>query len=153
MINIANPSLLIYTLTAIIVVLVFWIVWLEWRLNKIFRGKHAKDLEDVLLDMGKFIDELSKKHEELENFVSNINNRLKKSIQKVHTIRFNPFRDQGGNQSFATSLLDEEGSGVVISSLYSRDKVGIYAKPIIDGKSEFELSDEEIESITKAQGN
>lgn len=149
--TIANPTLIIYTLAATIVVLILWIVLLEWRLTKIFRGKHARDLEDILADMGQFIEELSKKHEALENFSKNIDTRLHKAIQKVHTVRFNPFRDHGGNQSFATSLLDEDGNGVVISSLYSRDKVGIYAKPIIGGKSDFDLSDEELESINSAR--
>ena len=149
--NIANPTLIIYTLAVIIIVLVLWIVLLEWRLTKIFRGKHARDLEDILADMGQFIEELSNKHGVLENFSQEMDVRLRKAIQKVHTVRFNPFRDHGGNQSFATSLLDEDGNGVVISSLYSRDKVGIYAKPIIAGKSDFELSDEELESINSAR--
>ncbi|MFA6416308.1 MAG: DUF4446 family protein [Candidatus Paceibacterota bacterium] len=151
--DITNPTLLIYTLAAIIIALVVWIVLLEWRLTKIFQGKHARDLEDILADMGQFIEELSQKHDDLENFSQIMDARLRKSIQKVHTVRFNPFRDQGGNQSFATSLLDEDGNGVVISSLYSRDKVGIYAKPITAGKSDFELSEEELESINSARAS
>lgn len=82
--------------------------------------------------------------------IDSINERLAKAIQRVHTVRYNPFKDQGGNQSFATCFMDENGDGLVISSLYSRDKVSVYAKPLVDGKSEYELSQEEKESIDKA---
>lgn len=148
-----NDQTIIYSLAFVLVLLVLWIAYLEHRLGKIFRGKRAVDLEEVLVDMGRSIDELSTKHSHLKNFVDNIDARLKTAIQKVHTLRFNPFRDHGGNQSFATSLLDENGDGVVISSLYSRDKVSVYAKPVTNGQSEFELSDEERESITKARAS
>ena len=49
-----------------------------------------------------------------------INTKLKKAIRGVETVRFNPFPDQGSNQSFAIGMLSEEGNGVVMSSLYSR---------------------------------
>ncbi|KKS76654.1 MAG: hypothetical protein UV64_C0025G0009 [Parcubacteria group bacterium GW2011_GWC1_43_11b] len=151
--NLTTDQTIIYGLATILVLLVLWIVYLERRLEKIFRGKKAGDLEDVLVDMGRSIDELSTKHSHLKNFTDNIDSRLKTAIQKVYTLRFNPFRDHGGNQSFATALLDEMSDGVVISSLYSRDKVSVYAKPIVNGQSDFELSDEERESIAKAQAS
>ena len=48
--------------------------------------------------------------------------------------------------------MDEKGDGVVISSLYSRDKVSVYAKPLVEGKSEYELSEEEKDVVSKALG-
>jgi len=59
----------------------------------------------------------------------------------------------GGDQSFSLALLDEENNGVVITSLYSKGGNRIYAKPIIQEKSEYYLSKEEIEAIQKAQKN
>ena len=75
--------------------------------------------------------------------------RIKKKLNGAKTLRFNPFAGtgSGGNQSFATALLDEDGSGVVLSTLYARDKVSIFAKPIENRKSEFELTDEEKEVL------
>ncbi len=69
----------------------------------------------------------------------------------METIRFNPFPDQGSNQSFAIGMLNEDGDGVVISSLYSRDRMSIFAKPVKDKKSTYELSTEEKEALRKAE--
>ena len=67
-------------------------------------------------------------------------------------MRFNPFGGTtGGNQSFAVALLDEKHSGVVFSTLYARDRVGVYAKPVEAGASSFELTGEEREAIEKAK--
>ena len=82
-----------------------------------------------------------------------VEKRLKRSVQAVGTVRFNPFRGDGsgGNQSFASAFVSEKGDGVVISSIYSRDLVGIYAKPVENGVSRFELTQEEKEAVTKAR--
>lgn len=123
---------------------------LDKRLTNLLSGKHANNFEDVIDEFVKTSRRLDERTKLIAQEIDNINDRLAKAIQKVHTIRFNPFRDQGGNQSFATCFMDENGDGLVISSLYSRDKVSVYAKPLKDGKSEYELSQEEKESIDKA---
>lgn len=149
----SNPIILSYVLGALILILLGWIVHLELRLKKLLRGKRAVDLEEVMIDMGKSLDDLASQHRELANFSSDMDTRLRKAVQRVHTVRFNPFRDHGGNQSFATCFLDDHGNGLVLSSLYSRDKVTVYAKPLIAGKSDFELSDEENEAIDGAKAS
>ena len=58
---------------------------------------------------------------------------------------------EGGQQSFATAFLSEEGNGVVVSSIRARDRVGIYAKPIASHASEYELTEEERAAIAKAR--
>ncbi len=125
---------------------------LDKRLTNLLSGKHANNFEDVIDEFVKTSRRLDERTKLIAQEIDNINERLAKAIQKVHTIRFNPFRDQGGTQSFATCFMDENGDGLVISSLYSRDKVSVYAKPLKDGKSEYELSQEEKESIDKALG-
>jgi len=99
-------------------------------------------------------DELKKinvSKEEIEKYLGTVERRLKKSIQGAGIIRFNPFEDAGSNQSFSIAFLDELRNGVVISSLYSREKVNVYAKPIKEGKSEYPLSEEEKGAIKNAQ--
>lgn len=89
---------------------------------------------------------------ELEKYLKLAEARLRKSVRGVGVVRFNPFTSgQGGNQSFASAFLDEGFDGVVFSTLYSRDRVGVYAKPIEKGASSFELTDEEKEAIEKAK--
>ena len=86
----------------------------------------------------------------MEEDIANINKKLKKSIRGVETVRFNPFGDQGSNQSFAIGMLNEDKDGVVISSLYSRERMSIFAKPIKGGTSDYELTEEEKEALKKA---
>ena len=128
-----------------------WIIVTEKRLKRFFLGKKAKDLEDTISLLETNITKLNKAKEDIEKEISIINSKLKKSIRGLETIRFNPFPDQGSNQSFAIGMLSEEGNGLVISSLYSRERMSVFAKPIKDGKSEYELSAEEKEALQKAK--
>ena len=74
-------------------------------------------------------------------------------VRKIGIVRFNPFSEVGGDQSFSIALLDANNSGVVISSLYSRQENRIYGKPIKNGKSEYQLSEEENQAIEKAKND
>ncbi len=134
-----------------ILVGIVWIVKTEKRLNKFFMGKKASDLEDTINALQEEIKTLKQSKTTTEQELSIINKKLKQSIRGVETIRFNPFPDQGSNQSFAIGMLNEEGNGVVISSLYSRERMSIFAKPIKNGKSEYELTNEEKEALAKSE--
>jgi Protein of unknown function (DUF4446) len=76
---------------------------------------------------------------------------VKDSVRKVKTVRFNPFAGTGvgGNQSFSTALLNEHGDGVIISALHSRERVAVFAKPISNYQSEYELTAEEKSLLSK----
>lgn len=130
---------------------VIWIVVTERRLKRFFLGKKAKDLEDTITILENNISSLRKAKEDMQKEITTINAKLKKSIRGLETMRFNPFPDQGSNQSFAIGMLNEEGDGVVVSSLYSRERMSVFAKPIKGNKSEYELSAEEKEVLMKAK--
>ena len=134
-----------------IVVSAIWMFKTEKRLKRFFLGKKAKDLEDTITVLEGDISKLKKAKENAEKEITAINSKLRKSIRGLGTVRFNPFSDQGSNQSFAIGMLNEDGDGVVISSLYSRERMSIFAKPIKDGKSEYELTTEEKEVLKKAE--
>lgn len=73
-------------------------------------------------------------------------------IQKVGLLRFNPFKDTGGDQSFILALVDAHNTGVIISSLHTRTGTRWYAKHVISGKgAEHELSKEEEEALRSAK--
>jgi hypothetical protein len=137
--------------TAAVLLLAVWIGTMEWRLKKFFRGKKAKDLEEILISLGNDLKKLNASKEEIEKYLETVERRLRKSVQNINTIRFNPFEDAGSNQSFAIAFLNEYGDGVVISSLYSREGVRVYAKPIKNYQSEYTLSNEEKEAIRTAK--
>lgn len=128
-----------------------WMITTEKRLKRFFLGKKAKDLEDTIVTLENEMAKLKKAQEISEKEIAVLHTKLKKSIRGLETIRFNPFPDQGSNQSFAIGMLDEEGDGVVISSLYSRERMSIFAKPVKKHKSTYELTDEEKEALAKAE--
>src|SRR3989338_3701396 len=139
-------------LTCLAVLLgVIWAFSTEKRLKRFFLGKKAKDLEDTIITLGHDIAELKKAGESMQKEMGIVQAKLKKSIRGLETIRFNPFSDQGSNQSFAIGLMNEEGDGVVLSSLYSRERMSVFAKPIKNNKSEYELTAEEKEVLNKAK--
>ena len=145
-----NPLFIsIGVLAFIVLLLVVWVILLERRLKKLSSGKSGASLEDTITANQASLEELARFRKAVEVELGRINERVKKKLHGAKTIRFNPFAGtgSGGNQSFATALLDEEGSGVVISSLYSREKMSVFAKPVIKRKSEFELTDEEREVL------
>ncbi|MFA5022912.1 MAG: DUF4446 family protein [Candidatus Paceibacterota bacterium] len=152
MIDLTTLFIITVGFVVITVFLLVRMLILDKRLTRLLSGRRANDFEDVIDEFVKTARRLDERTKMIAQEIDSINERLAKALQKIHTIRFNPFRDQGGNQSFATAFMDEKGDGVVISSLYSRDKVSVYAKPLTEGKSEYELSEEEKEVINKALG-
>ena len=144
-------SILIYILSGVIVILLSWVGITEYRFRKFFAGTKAKNLEEVMIHLGEQIKEIKDTQIAINKHLITVDKRLDKSIRSVETIRFNPFLDAGSNQSFAISFLNDEGDGVVMSSLYARDRMSIFAKPIIGGKSEFELSTEEKDVLEKSK--
>ena len=126
------------------------------RINKkseiFFSGKRGKDLESVINSQNKDIRNLDKEIEELFKASEEIYKLSFKGIHKVGVVRFNPFKDIGGNQSFSISLLNGDNSGLVLSSLHTREGTRIFSKPIIKGKSEkFPLTKEEEQVIKESQ--
>jgi Protein of unknown function (DUF4446) len=79
--------------------------------------------------------------------------RLSGAVQKVALIRYDAFEDVGGRLSFSCALLDERGDGVVVTSINGRQDTRVYAKPVIHGTSDHNLSEEEVEAIREALGS
>ncbi len=133
-----------------IAIILCWILIIEIRLKRIFSGFKAKNMESLIAELTKKTKELEEERKKTELQITSIDKRLAQSIRNIETVRFNPFPQVGGNQSFAMSLLNDEGNGVVISSLYSRDRTSLFAKPIKAGQSEFELTKEEKNVLKKS---
>lgn len=151
--------MLLSTNTLVIALLILMLVitvdafLLRLKLRKIMRCK-AGDLGDSMISLGKDVKSLEAFQKEAEGYFRSADRRLRRSIQGLETVRFNAFKGtgEGGNQSFATALMNEDGDGVVVSSMYSRDRVSVFAKPISHFTSQYDLSDEESQVIAKAQG-
>lgn len=108
------------------------------------KNREPQDISEVI----KAYRDLEKKYIEVEKRLIDLE---KKSIQKMGVIRFNPFSDVGGDQSFSVALLDGEDNGVIITGLYSRDESRTFAKPVEKGSSSYNLSDNEEKVIAQAR--
>ena len=132
---------------------VLWGIHTEWRMNRLLRGRNGKSLEEVIVRNRADIEKFKEFRKELEAYLTSVEKRLDQSVRGVGTVRFNPFKGtgDGGNQSFATALLDSDENGVVISTLNTRERMSIFAKAINGGKAEQELTGEEKEAIRQAR--
>ena len=75
---------------------------------------------------------------------------VKNCVQKVGVVRYQAIQNMGADLSYTVALLDENNDGVVFNGIYGRDGCYTYAKPIIEGKSSYNLSDEEVQAIENA---
>lgn len=142
---------IIAALLALDIFLIVLFFLLNAKIRNIFKGTGSLDLERVLLYLqGR--DEMSQKEIEiLKKRLGVVEEEFPKDIRRVGLVRYNPFSDAGGDQSFALALLDEHKDGVVISSLYGREMNRVYAKRIEKGQSaKHQLTEEEKQAISEA---
>jgi hypothetical protein len=120
-------------------------------LRVFFTGKEAKNLERVLLDQLTETRELDREIQELFGISNQLRELCLKSLHKTSVVRFNPFKEVGGNQSFSVALLDGKNSGVILSSFHTREGTRVYAKPVQGGQQNgFPLTEEEKQAIDQA---
>ena len=146
-------QILVFTLIAIVVTLGVWVFVLDRRMKKLLAGKDAQSLEGTIRALGDDIRALEKFQTETTTYLADAEKRIRRSVQGVETIRFNAFKGtgDGGNQSFAIALLSENGDGTIISSLYARDRMSVFAKPVKNFASEFEMTAEEKDAVAQAR--
>jgi hypothetical protein len=114
-------------------------------------GLHG--LDQVLREQELRVRHVDDRASDLERRSGDIERRLAGAIQHINVVRFNPFRDTGGDQSFVIALLDDEGSGVLVTALHSRAETRVYAKAVTEGSSDYPLTDEELAAIRAAVGS
>jgi hypothetical protein len=137
-----NLNYLIFFVIAVwLSVLSFFLYRYFILFNKLTKGMEVTDLKKVF---EKILKSLSDRFDQLEE-------DGKTHVQKVGLVRFNPFKELGGDHSFSLAILDAHDSGIVITGLHTRDRTRVYLKDIKKGKSEFELSKEEEKALASAQ--
>jgi hypothetical protein len=146
-----ETEILVYSLAAVALLMALWIITLELRLKRLLRGRGGKSLEDAIGALGKDVQSLFDYRDSMTSYLGNADERIKRSVQGVETVRFNPFADTGGKQSFSTAILSESGDGVVLSGIHARGETRLYAKPVKGFASEHELIDEERRVIEQSR--
>lgn len=147
-------ELIIISILALLVIIeLFLIIKLQKRMRNLFMGTNAQNLEQVINILGHHVEKLEKDRDYIFNHLKIVDKKLSKSVRNIETLRFNPFEESGSNQSFAIAMLNDEGNGVILSSLYARDRMSVFAKPIVAGNSSQDLTEEEKKVFDKAKKN
>ncbi len=143
-------GLAIVVLLLLVVVLARRQASLGQRLRGLTRGEDGGSLEAVLGAHLEKVDGVARGLADVTTRTATLERDGRHAFQRVGLVRYNPFEETGGNQSFALALLDADGNGWVLSSLHARSGTRIYAKTITAGRSEAALSTEETDAIRQA---
>jgi hypothetical protein len=123
---------------------------IDARLRGLTRGGEGGNLEAVLDAHLDKVYAVARELDELAARMAVLEGAQRRAFQRVGLVRYNPFEETGGNQSFALALLDAAGDGWVLSSLHARAGTRVYAKAIKGGRADAALSDEESAAIAQA---
>lgn len=143
--------LILILIAVVLLIFALWNVLLTMRISRLTRGVHQQSLENILSTNLIQTEMLIKKVDALEAASQIRDTQFKNSVQGFGFVRFNPFEDAGGQQSFACALINHHGDGVIFSTLYAREKMRIFAKKVSDFSPDQELSTEEQKALAQAR--
>ena len=116
-----------------------------------FNSKKKQKLPESVSELAKEISAIKDENKKLREELEKVKKEQESCLQGMGLIRFNPFLQEGGNQSFSMALLDKKENGVVVTSLYTKEGNRVYGKPVKQGKSEYSLSEDEKKAIGEAK--
>ncbi|QQS38880.1 DUF4446 family protein [Candidatus Woesebacteria bacterium] len=114
------------------------------------KGVNVSDITKVL---HKIFEKEKNNDEKIARVAHDLNNLTQQSlfaVQKVGVVRFNPFKELGGDHSFSLALLDKENTGIILTGLHTRERTRVYLKDIEKGKTQYSLSNEEKKALKLA---
>lgn len=152
------PTGITIVFSIVVVALIGICVWLARRVGRLERhyqslleGTDGGNLESLLDNHMAELRSALCQVSELEIRTLALERAGRQAVQHIHVLRFNPFRETGGDQSFVLAITDADGNGAVVSSLHSRGVTRVYAKPIAGWMSVYPLTEEEAESLDQAR--
>lgn len=154
-----NPALKGWFITNVILIvlviaLIVYVIYLSNKYLKFMKKVgNGNNLDEMLKAYIRDVNDVKKDNSEIKAYYTKLDNDISSSIQKIGLVRFNAFKDVGSDLSFAVALLDREDNGVVFNGIYGSESSNIYAKPIKNGESSYQLSDEEKYAIEIAEQN
>lgn len=124
------------------------------RLQILFQGEEGKNLEKIIVDTNLKLQTFDKEIQQLFDISNQINDLAQKSLSRFTVLRFNPFKNLGGDQSFVAVFLDSQNDGLVISSMHTREGTRVYSKPVFKGVEgeKYKFTEEEKEAVIMAIG-
>ncbi len=151
-------NIVLFVTGALVIALAIWNILIQKRLKDLnflrdifFKGTKARDLEDVIKDQSKNIVQLDDNIQKLNGRINSTKDIAEKGIQKLGIVRYDTFKNDGGNQSFSIAMLNKKNDGLILSGLNSREGGRFYTKPVEKSQSKYTLSDEEKKALNEAK--
>ena len=144
---VVNVILLIIVLANIIL-----LVKLNRRYVKFMKQLgNGNNIEEMLKKYLNDVRDVKKDNSEIKAYYTKLDSDIASCIQKTGIVRYNAFKDVGSDLSFAIAMLDRNDNGVIFNGLYGSESSNIYAKPIKNGVSKYQLSEEEKSALEIAE--
>lgn len=138
-------------LTVALGILLIYVFYLDHKIVVLTRGKDGASLEDTIHACLSATTRIEERNKAITAHAINLDTRISHALRNVQTLRYKAFDAGGSNQSFSIALVNEKGNGVVISSLHTHNRMSTFAKPIIDYKSTYELTEEELHVLEESK--
>jgi hypothetical protein len=146
---------------AVAIIAVLWLIVLTRRMSKLRSAQrvvvgdrdprdlatHAAELDRDFRSLHSYVEDLASG---LQSRLTTVERRLDGAVAHHGLVRYDAYNEMSGRQSTSIALLDARGSGVVVSSIHHRDQARLYAKQVVEGRGQLELSPEEHEAIRVA---
>ena len=147
-------TLLVYVSLGVDVLLLFAVVILAARRRPKAAVAQPVAMDDVLRGV---LDGQAQSFRRLEQAIrqlydgqERLDQMVRGAVQRVGLVRYDAFEDVGGRLSFSCAMLNDEGDGVLVTSINGRQDTRVYAKPVYRGESTYNLSDEEAAAVREA---
>jgi signal transduction histidine kinase len=125
---------------------------LEKKYYRMMKGTSAKNIEEMIIEYNENVEKVHEASKKMEQLYGEVKENLEDCIQKFSVVRYRAFDDVGSDLSFSIALLNDKNDGFVITGIYGRNECTTFAKPLENGISKYDLSDEEKTAIKNAIG-
>ncbi|MFR1710101.1 MAG: DUF4446 family protein [Clostridium sp.] len=142
--------ILVFILIILVISLLISTGKMKDKYRKMMKGTNNKNLEELLINSIDKIDSIEEITNEVKSICNKTSDTVTSCVQKVAMQRYKAFEDIGSDLSYSIAFLDGNNNGVVITSIYSRNESITYAKPIDNGISRYDLSEEESNVLHRA---
>lgn len=123
------------------------------RYEKFMKGKNAENLADAIEENFQQMDRLEIEHQKMSLKMDETIHGITSTFHKLGIVKYDAFKEMGGNLSFALCMLDDTNTGFILNTMHGRDSSYTYIKEIIKGEAYATLGEEEKEALDKAMNS
>jgi hypothetical protein len=134
----------------LLIIVIIWNIRTEKRLRKLFRGTKNLSIENILTNALKTIEDHDSRIAAEERHGKVLSEQISQCARNIVVKRYSAFNDGTAQNSFTIALINDRGDGVILSSLYARERMSVYAKNVLQGKAQTELTEEEKIALSEA---